>query len=110
MGSENDNGNRPSLAPEAVAALAEQTAAKQSADERWILRVDENVALVAASLEAFRNGETVWQKDVTAKLGTISNQVVALTFARIVWPSLVALVALGLGGALADILWRVLPK
>jgi hypothetical protein len=109
MGNE-DNGKRPSLAPEAVAALAEHTAAKVSADERWIQQVSDDVALVAGHIKAFEAGETPWQRDVTATLAKISNQVIALTVARIVWPSLAVLVALGMGGAIADILWRVLPK
>jgi hypothetical protein len=105
-----DNGDRPSLAPEAVAALAEHTAAKQSADERWIRQVSDDVAKVAGRIEAFENGDTPWQKQVTATLATISNQVLALSAYKFIWPKFVTLVALGMGGAIADILWRAWPK
>src|SRR5258705_1941094 len=104
------NGNRPSMATEAIQALAEETAARQSADERWIARVDDNVARVADSLEAFQTGKTPWQVDVTAKLATLSNHVLALTAARIVRPGLTSLIALGLGGLAAELIWRLVNR
>lgn len=108
--SEHDNGNRPSMAPEAVQALAEQTAAKQSADEAWIARVDEGVARVANALEAFEKGQTPWQRDISAQLKTMANQMMALTVAHVVRPAVAAIIALGLGGLAAELIWRVASR
>lgn len=73
-GDENSNGNgsRPSMHPEAVQALAEATAAKQSADEAWVLRIDERVADIWA-------GRTPWQQGVSSEFVSVRGQLEVVT-------------------------------
>lgn len=103
-GDGNGNGDRGSMHPEAVQALAEETAVKQSADEQWIQRVDDRVA-------AIYDGATPWQRDITAKLTLITNQILILTQWRgVIRPSLWVIGTIGAFSALGELLYRLVTK
>jgi len=101
------NGDRPSMHPEAVEALAVETAHRQAADERWIQNVEEGVKEVRDSLGGFRAGTTEWQQGVSRQLKLITNQIQLLMAARIAWPALRVMGALALGGFAAELVWRL---
>jgi hypothetical protein len=101
------NGSRPSMHPEAIEALATETAAKQSADERWIDQVDKRTKELHESLDDFREGRTEWQQSVTRQLMRMTDQLQVLMLSRFVWPSLAALGVLFLGGFAASLTWLV---
>lgn len=102
-----NGGSHPSFHPEALQALAEETANKQAADERWIARVESGVEEVRSSLEGFRSGTTEWQQSVTRQLHRLTDQVQIVMVARLVWPSLTVLMVFALGGFCAEIVWRL---
>jgi hypothetical protein len=105
--SDDRNGSHPSLHPEALQALAEETANRQAADERWIQRVESGVEEVRASLEGFRSGTTDWQQSVTRQLQRLTDQLQVVMIARLVWPSVTVLMTFALGGFCAEIVWRL---
>lgn len=105
------NGTRPSQHPAALErgleGLAKETSERFADEEIWIERVDRRVRDIHGSLESFQKGETEWQKSVTRSLIQLTDQVNALTWARIVWPSFAVLAALFFGSFAAQILWKL---
>lgn len=98
--SDDRNGGRPSMHPEAVEALATEIANKQAADERWIQRVDDSV-------KEMKDGTTEWQKSVTRALQQLTDQVQILMVARFIWPTVTIGSLLFLGAFAAELVWRL---
>lgn len=99
--------HRPSMHPAAVEALAVETAARQSADEKWITDVDEGVKELRSVVGEFREGKTPWQQEMRAALATVANEVHILKVERAVRPWLLAFIILFLGGFCAELVARI---
>jgi hypothetical protein len=101
------NGDRPSMHPEAREALVDEIASRQTADERWIDDIDRRTKDLHDALDMFRRGDTEWQQSVSRRLQILTDEIVVLKIARVVWPGITAAAILFLGGACAELAWRL---